>query len=440
MMAPERHVDEGATTVPAMIVVDAVPQPGTEHSEGRAPLRWPYSSREQQERALQAVAEAEMSESSSESSEDSERAENKSDAGRDNDEEVNSESGESSKSSTCSAQAAQPPDELDFLQAPSNAQADITQEEIAVQFAKMFDPTASEPAVSGLTKQSRSVNNKLVKLAWDYVNSLDKSRIDALSKAFGNFDRVVAVGWLVCDIVRVGMPLAERGQAHTLGLKIKYEAGKVVKHELKLKRDGQREASRLAATDPKRFEVMQQAEVAIEKFMSNPVELPLPADDAGLRRDMPTTRVRKRKRKAVSAEQPFEQRIAVAEEEVIQAEKAAKRAKAEAERVEKLATDKEKVVVRIFNRLDASATKNRKTFLALADKALSNRMEATIDAREAENEFLSAQLEVKEAEHAVLRLEWEYALQREGSALSDAHEARETARAYLDHAKAPASV
>ena len=61
MMAPERHVDEGATTVPAMIVVDAVPQPGTEHSEGRAPLRWPYSSREQQERALQAVAEAEMS-------------------------------------------------------------------------------------------------------------------------------------------------------------------------------------------------------------------------------------------------------------------------------------------------------------------------------------------------------------------------------------------
>jgi hypothetical protein len=59
---------------------------------------------------------------------------------------------------------------------------------------------------------------------------------------------------------------------------------------------------------------------------------------------------------------------------------------------------------------------------------------------QAENEFLSAQLEVKEAENAVLQLEWEYTLQREGSALADAREARETAHECLDLAKAPTAV
>jgi hypothetical protein len=39
----------------------------------------------------------------------------------------------------------------------------------------------------------------------------------ALSQAFGNFDRRVAVGWLLADAA--GKPLLERPQAHALGLK-----------------------------------------------------------------------------------------------------------------------------------------------------------------------------------------------------------------------------
>ena len=49
--------------------------------------------------------------------------------------------------------------------------------------------------------------------------------IDALSSAFGNFDRVVACGWLLQDAL--GLPLSSRDIAYAIGLKARTQAGRL---------------------------------------------------------------------------------------------------------------------------------------------------------------------------------------------------------------------
>ena len=68
--------------------------------------------------------------------------------------------------------------------------------------AKMFVVIASEPAASGLQQTAPATTSRLVKLVWEHVNALPTATIDALSAAFGNFDRVVALGWLLGDILQ----------------------------------------------------------------------------------------------------------------------------------------------------------------------------------------------------------------------------------------------
>ena len=72
MMAPEHDEAAMAAIAPEVSGPTDAPRPGTEEPEARAPLRWPYRTREQQERAQQLAAEAEKSETSPESSEESE--------------------------------------------------------------------------------------------------------------------------------------------------------------------------------------------------------------------------------------------------------------------------------------------------------------------------------------------------------------------------------
>ena len=62
---------------------------------------------------------------------------------------------------------------------------------------------------------------------WGPRRASQRTQIDELSKSFGNFDRVVALGWLLGDAI--GLPLMERVLAHKLGLAAKYLAGKTEK-------------------------------------------------------------------------------------------------------------------------------------------------------------------------------------------------------------------
>ena len=74
------------------------------------------------------------------------------------------------------------------------------------------EPKDCAPIYPGCT-----ATNKLVKLAADYFHMLTKARVDELSKSFGNFDRVVGLGWLLADAV--GCRQVSRAVAHALGLK-----------------------------------------------------------------------------------------------------------------------------------------------------------------------------------------------------------------------------
>ena len=81
---------------------------------------------------------------------------------------------------------------------------------------------ASGPQPSGLPTLAPEANKKIVKLGSAAINDrklhLPKERVDALSKSFGNFDRVVGLGWLLGDAV-LGAPLLSHKQAYDVGLK-----------------------------------------------------------------------------------------------------------------------------------------------------------------------------------------------------------------------------
>ena len=64
----------------------------------------------------------------------------------------------------------------------------------------MFDPCASRPASTGEPPLADFASKELVKVTMQHLNcrkKLPDSSIKALSTAYGNFNRVVAAGWLL---------------------------------------------------------------------------------------------------------------------------------------------------------------------------------------------------------------------------------------------------
>ena len=123
----------------------------------------------------------------------------------------------------------------------------LSAEAVAERIAAMFVVGASGPQASGLPTLAPDANRKIVKLGSAAINDrklLPKERVDELSKSFGNFDRVVGLGWLLGDAV-LGPPLLSRQQAYDVGLKARREAGYIEKAEKKLKNDASREKSKM---------------------------------------------------------------------------------------------------------------------------------------------------------------------------------------------------
>ena len=94
--------------------------------------------------------------------------------------------------------------------------------------AAMFVVGAAEPSPSGLLPLASEPTKALVKFAVAHFAALPKAHIAALSKSFGNFDRVVGIGWLIADAVRaVGAPLITRADAHAIGSKAQRKAADI---------------------------------------------------------------------------------------------------------------------------------------------------------------------------------------------------------------------
>ena len=102
----------------------------------------------------------------------------------------------------------------------------LPQDALSARVPKMFDASESGPKESGLDPITTEVNKALLKAASQLIlKDIPAEMVKALSKAFGNFDRVVGLGRLLADAV--GQPLLEHSRAHAVGLSAKYEAGKV---------------------------------------------------------------------------------------------------------------------------------------------------------------------------------------------------------------------
>lgn len=86
----------------------------------------------------------------------------------------------------------------------------------------MFVIGAAAPQASGMPPAAKRATMELVLLAYNAANELCDTQGEALSTSFGNFDRVVALGWLLGDAV--GARLLPREQAYAVGLKARKAA------------------------------------------------------------------------------------------------------------------------------------------------------------------------------------------------------------------------
>jgi hypothetical protein len=191
MEDPEAYERWAAAAARTVAAFGASPTRGAEEPEGRVPLRYPFRTREQQERAQQQAAREEESPSESSSEFESEGERGRSSDGRGSDEEVDADSGTSNPASPSAAQPAQPAAQD---QPANEAGSTITADMVAARDAMMFVVGAAAPVASGLPALASTATSLHVKLVWEHVNDrrkLSDERVDALSTSFRNFDRRV---------------------------------------------------------------------------------------------------------------------------------------------------------------------------------------------------------------------------------------------------------
>ena len=114
------------------------------------------------------------------------------------------------------------------------------------------------------------------------------AEIQALSKAFGNFDRTVGLGWLIG--YAVGLPLVDRKAAHATGLKAAREVGKIKAGVRAAQLNAQRATCKLAADDPQRQQLAEDAVDAVEAeaaILRAAVDVALPEAPPAARRAPP---------------------------------------------------------------------------------------------------------------------------------------------------------
>ena len=82
--------------------------------------------------------------------------------------------------------------------------------------SRMFVVGSAAPMASQATRAASKATKQLVSDAHSVVYGWTKHHITALSQCFGNFDRVVGLGWLVSDAL--GSALVTRADAYLIGL------------------------------------------------------------------------------------------------------------------------------------------------------------------------------------------------------------------------------
>jgi hypothetical protein len=384
-------------------------------SDARAPLRWPFTSRAQQERVLRQRAEREESPSELESDEESQDEPGHSDAERGQVEEGipgTEASSHSSSSVVLDSQQAQED------QPPVAAESTITAEIIAARASAMFVVGAAAVQPSGLLPVGSKATKALVKLANEHMRGISDAEIKALSTSFGNFDRRVGLGWLLGDALRpVGLPLMIRERACAVGVSAQRIASKI-KSEV---RDGklaiQRELCKLAADDSRRAVLQIQVEEVEARVLRADVDVGLPPVEPAAAAAAQATGSRKRAREA---EPSHEAIVAELDNGLLSARKWVKEAEAELLRATRTAEEKRRVMARMERKVEeARQTKKAQAtiketqklmkFMNLWEDSRAERLLAIIEEREAEIYLLKAQLEVSDSEKSIYVAQWGHA-------------------------------
>ena len=195
--------------------------------------------------------------------------------------------------------------------------------DMAARRSKMFVVGAPGPVASDMRPVVAAASNELVKAAFDAIKSLCDRDGKALSSSFGNFDRIVGLGWLIGDAL--GHGLLSREDAFKLGGVASKRAKALPSEIADARRAILRPASKLDAADPKRKELAAAADAAQARLLQSAPDpqLPLPKPHTSAKPQATGSRKRARSKPEPPAADP----VAEARLNLSQAERALTKAK-----------------------------------------------------------------------------------------------------------------
>lgn len=123
----------------------------------------------------------------------------------------------------------------------------LTEALVAKIAAATFVASATGPIDYHPGAVAVSESKQLIHLVHTVVTGWPQSRIDELSNAYGNFDRVVAQGWLVATLL--GWPLIDRKDAFKIGSAVRKRAAKIQGEVDVIERAARQQARKLDAED-----------------------------------------------------------------------------------------------------------------------------------------------------------------------------------------------
>lgn len=287
------------------------------------------------------------------------------------------------------------------------AEAPVTKPMLAGRSSMMFVVGSAGPQEVRKPLLARSVTKGLVKLAIEVANALCDSDGKALSESFGNFDRRVAIGWLLADAT--GRPLLSRAQAHAVGIKAQREGGYIAA-SIKTARKQAGATARAASTDASAAQ--DAAERAVLSAAAGDIALPqLPA--AAAPSAAPSgSRKRAREQEPSALEQlETRHRQQEAEAAILRADRDVKRAEAaeaSAEAVEQTTMALFERSMEVARRFLGEKRRVRQLASEAMDRAQKRYHEAQWATKNAEMATLKAQLVARDAmiDSLLLGLQW----------------------------------
>ena len=142
----------------------------------------------------------------------------------------------------------------------------------ATRAQEMFVIGSSWPTASKVGASATKPTKGLVLFVHKAVTAWDDAHVAALSASFGNFDRVVARGWLLADAL--GLPLLERHEAFALGGRVKHHGAKL---DAKIEADRRAARKRAAKESGEAQQALEEAaEEAEAALLREEVQMKLP--------------------------------------------------------------------------------------------------------------------------------------------------------------------